>query len=334
VPRAEAEATPIGESYLKNLVDELAEQIVTTLDRTTPVEQSLNRLFPETRAWVFQMSTDSQFMQAAFWPRGSAVPVLPENAGRLKDVRLELWLHSTATEAQDLVKLSKVTLHKNLIHRYLETLLPELAAFAENRSVDSVGPWLVISIGAPKADLCNVDNCGMKGTIRRKMSDNKDRQRSEADAELEREIRKGREFTLDEAIGRMAGPGAMKGVSPVTGLQQAAVVIENWLRHHMSAGNGDLEVVLLRRVKESELLLNHFDQPLVVLAAFCQQVLDSDYLLKELVREADVEWGRVQGERPYFEREGSPPDPDDPYTLESVRRTLAGLIEQLGAGDG
>ena len=48
------------------------------------------------------------------------------------------------------------------------------------------------------------------------MSDNKDTQRSEADAELEREIRKGRKFSLDEAIGRMAGPGAMKGVSPVT----------------------------------------------------------------------------------------------------------------------
>jgi len=166
------------------------------------------------------------------------------------------------------------------------------------------------------------------------MSNNKDTQHSEADAELEREIRKGRKFTLTEAIGRMAGPGAMKGVSPVTRMQQAAVEIENWLRHHLSAGNDELHVVLLRRVQGSELLLNNFDQPLVVLATFCQQVLDSDYLLKELVREADVEWGRVQGERPYFEREGSPPHPDDPYTFESVRKTLAGLIEQLGVGDG
>jgi hypothetical protein len=166
------------------------------------------------------------------------------------------------------------------------------------------------------------------------MSDNKDTQRSEADAVLEREIRKDRKFTLDEAIGRMAGPGAMKGVSPVTRMQQAAVEIENWLSDHMSTSNGELQVVLLRRVKESELLLNNFDQPLVALTAFCQQVLDSDYLLKELVREADVEWGRVQGERPYFEREGSPPDPDDPYTFDSVRKTLAELIEQLGAREG
>jgi hypothetical protein len=152
VPRAEAEATPIGERILKNFVDELATEIITKLDRTNPVEKSLNRLFPETRDWVFQMSTDSQFIQAAFGPRGSTVPVLPENPGRLKDVRLELWLHSTATEAQDLVKLSKVPLAKTLIHKYLETVLPELAALGEKRSLDAVGPWLVISIGAPKAD--------------------------------------------------------------------------------------------------------------------------------------------------------------------------------------
>ena len=166
------------------------------------------------------------------------------------------------------------------------------------------------------------------------MSDDKGTQRSEADAELEREIRKGRKFTLAEAIGRMAGPGAMRGASPVTRKQQAEAEIEDWLRRHLPAGDGELQVVLLRRVKGSELLLNNFDQPLVVLATFCQQALDSDCLLRELVREADVEWGRVQGERPHFEREGSPPDPDDPYTFESVRKALAGLIEQLGAGGG
>ena len=38
------------------------------------------------------------------------------------------------------------------------------------------------------------------------MSDDKHTQRSEADAELEREIRKGRKFTVAEAIGRMAAP--------------------------------------------------------------------------------------------------------------------------------
>jgi hypothetical protein len=162
------------------------------------------------------------------------------------------------------------------------------------------------------------------------MSDKKDKPRSEADEELEREIRKGRQFNLAEAIGRMAGPGAMKGVSPVTRKEQAAVEIENWLGQHMPAGNAELRVVMLRRIKGSELLLCDFEHPLSVLAACCQLVLDSDYRLQELVREADVEWGQVNGERPYFEIEGSLPHPDDPYTIESVRKILTGFVEQLG----
>ena len=162
------------------------------------------------------------------------------------------------------------------------------------------------------------------------MSDDKQpKQRSEADAELEREIREGRKFTLEEAIARMAGPGAMKGESPITRMQQAEIEIGSWLRSHLTDAGGALEVVLHRRVKGSELLLNNFDQPLVVLASYCQQVLDSDYLLKEVVREADIEWGRVMRERPHFEKEGIPPHPDDCYTVESVRITLSQLVQKL-----
>jgi hypothetical protein len=149
-PRVDAQLKPYGEYYVKDFADNLTEEIVTKLNSTNPVEKSVNRLFPETRDWVFQMSTDSQFLQAAYGPRGTVVPILPENPARLKDVRIELWLHATATEAQDLVKLSKQPLAKSLIHKYLEATLPELAARADNRSFDAVGPWLVISIGAPK----------------------------------------------------------------------------------------------------------------------------------------------------------------------------------------
>jgi hypothetical protein len=166
------------------------------------------------------------------------------------------------------------------------------------------------------------------------MGDDKDTQRSEADAELDREIRKEHKFTLAEAIGRMAGPGALKGESPVARLQQAEIEIEFWLRSHLADVGGALQVVLHRQVKGSELLLNSFDQPLVALAGFCQRVLDSDYLLEELVRDADVEWGRAMGERPYFEKADAPHHPDDPYTVESVRNALSGLLSQLAADKG
>jgi hypothetical protein len=165
------------------------------------------------------------------------------------------------------------------------------------------------------------------------MCDEQPKRPSDADADLEREIRKERKFSLAEAIGRLAGPGMMKGVSPVTRKQQSEVEIQSYLERHLIDAAGILPVVLLRRVKGSELLLNNFDQPLFVLASYIQRVLDSEYLLKELVREADIEWGQLFGERPYFDQEGCPPDPDDPYTIESVRVSLSRLLEKLTVGD-
>jgi hypothetical protein len=164
------------------------------------------------------------------------------------------------------------------------------------------------------------------------MSENPDKPRSDADAELEREIRAERKFSLSEAIGRMAGPGMMKGVSPVTRKRQAEATIQEYLRFNLTDAGGVLGGLLLRRVGQSDLLLGDYEHPLAVLADYIRQVLASDYLLKDFVREADVEWGRAFGERPHFDRPGCAPDPDDPYTIESVRATLSKLIDKLADG--
>ncbi len=161
------------------------------------------------------------------------------------------------------------------------------------------------------------------------MDEHQDKQRDATDAELEREIREGRKFTLEEAIAHMAGPGAMKGESPIPRMRQSECAIQSWLRNHLSDAGGALEVVLHRNVQGSDILLHNIEEPLVVLASYCQRVLNSDYLLTELVRAADVEWGRVMGERPYFEKEGVPHHPDDPYTVESVRNVLSNILKQL-----
>src|SRR5262245_21944775 len=105
------------------------------------------------------------------------------------------------------------------------------------------------------------------------MSENPDKPCSEADAQLEREVRAERKFTVAEAIGRLAGPGSMKGASPVTRKQQAESEIETWLRQHLADAGGALPAVLLRRISASEQLLNNLDQPLVVLLTYCQAFL-------------------------------------------------------------
>lgn len=149
-------------------------------------------------------------------------------------------------------------------------------------------------------------------------------------AEIEQEIREARKFSMEEAMARMAGPGAMSGASPVSEVQQAETEIGTWLRGHLADGSGALKIVVHRHLRGSKALLDNLDQPLEAVAAYCQRVLASDELLRELVREADVEWGRAMDERPLLDRENSPSHPDDPYTAESVKAALRGALDELG----
>jgi len=147
--------------------------------------------------------------------------------------------------------------------------------------------------------------------------------------ELEQELRRGRKFTPEEALARMAGPGAMKGASPVSPIQQAETEVGNWLRDNLDDPVGALGVQLHRHIKGSAALLNGLDDPLNVLSQYLRRIIDTEELLKEVVREADVEWGRRMDERPHFEREGTGAHPDDPYTVEGVRRALADASKKL-----
>src|SRR5262249_10049632 len=149
------------------------------------------------------------------------------------------------------------------------------------------------------------------------------------DSELEREIRAGRKFSLSEAIGRMAGGGLMKGASPIGRHRQAELAIEDYLRRHLTDAGGVLGRVLLRHVAVSDPLCGDHDDPRVALTDCVRQVLGSQPLLEDVVREADVEWGHVFQERPHFQRPGEEPQPDDPYTIESVSTILCEVLEKL-----
>jgi hypothetical protein len=152
-----------------------------------------------------------------------------------------------------------------------------------------------------------------------------------APADVETEIRQTRQFTPKEALARLAGPGAMKGASPVSPDQQAEIAIGIWLRANVADPSGALNTVLHRHLRGSQALVANPDRPLVVLAGHFERLLKSDRLLEEIVREADVEWARAMDERPYFERGGSAPHPDDPYTVESVRKAITAALAQLSA---
>lgn len=163
----------------------------------------------------------------------------------------------------------------------------------------------------------------------RPMTSTEQWQRPDADTEVEREVRQSRKFSPQEAMARMAGPGAMKGASPISEQQQAENEIATWLGSHLADVDGGLKAVLHRQLKGSRQLLENIDRPLAVLADHCRRIAASDELLSEVVREADVEWGRSMDERPHFNKPGVLAHPDDPYTPESVRALLAEMLKKL-----
>ena len=161
------------------------------------------------------------------------------------------------------------------------------------------------------------------------MSENKDTSSAERKAEIEREARMGRKFSLNDAIGQLAGGGEFtKGGTPITRKRQAEHELDECLRRHLVDSGGVLRTVLSRHLG-GRLLTDDCQQPLAVLAEYVQRVLASAPLLEEFVRDADAEWGRVHEERPYFQTPGGLPHRDDPYTIDSVRLALSQLRERL-----
>jgi hypothetical protein len=167
------------------------------------------------------------------------------------------------------------------------------------------------------------------GEARQVMTENNIPGKTNADADLEREIREGRKFSAQEAVARLAGPGAMKGASPVSPQLQAENAIQSWLAGNAEDVPGALTRVLHRHLKGSQCLLDNIHEPLIALAQHCERLLGSDELLEETVRQADVEWGKAMDERPHFERPGGPIHPDDPYTVRSVRNALTAIVARL-----
>lgn len=161
------------------------------------------------------------------------------------------------------------------------------------------------------------------------MTEDKPKPRSSEDADIEREIRSKRDYSLAEAIGR-AADDLLKGHSPVTMKRQAELVIGHHLETHLTDSEGALSLVLARRVTASEVLLGSgYERPLDALIQVTEHILGSTERLNRFVRAVDMEWGLIYSERPFFESAGRPSHPEDPYTRESVRLTLTGLLEVL-----
>ncbi|APB33742.1 hypothetical protein GlitD10_1421 [Gloeomargarita lithophora Alchichica-D10] len=148
---------------------------------------------------------------------------------------------------------------------------------------------------------------------------------------IQREIRAGRPFSLAAVIAQ-EGSTFLQGESPVPPLIQARIVVNLYIKNQLVDAAGALKAVLQQWVNGDEQHLSkHLNHPLNALVERLGTLLNNPFLLTELVREVDCEWGRIYGQKPYFQKPGQPPHPDDPYTDASVRAQLHQLLTAIQA---
>lgn len=155
--------------------------------------------------------------------------------------------------------------------------------------------------------------------------------RDDSDEKIERELRRNRPFSLGEAVGREGGSDLLGGASPIAHQRQVELAAEDLLDAHLDDSEGALRQVLLRDTHRAvEAAQRDRSDASYILRSLAAGFLGSDTGLADLVRRADAEWGRMYDERPHFGRAGTAPEPDDPYTVESVRTQLERLLGHLG----
>ncbi len=159
------------------------------------------------------------------------------------------------------------------------------------------------------------------------MNSQRDRDQEE---NLQKDILSDRKYSLAEAIGREGG-NFLKGESPVPKLVQVTTEVNLFIDNNLKDSSGALQSVLKRWVKSDPLLSENLESPLKGLDKILEKILTQKGLFYEMVREADVKWGQMYQERPYFQKPGDPPHPDDEYTHESVREKLSLLRQKIAS---
>lgn len=145
---------------------------------------------------------------------------------------------------------------------------------------------------------------------------------------LQQDIIEGRPYSLAEAIGREGGT-FLKGESTVPKLVQSITAVNTFIDRNLEDPSAALQAILHQWVKGDPKVSLYKETPLVALAEILQTIIDNPPLLYELVRQVDIKWGQMYGERPYFQQPGQPPHPDDEYTHESVRQDILNLQAKL-----
>lgn len=149
--------------------------------------------------------------------------------------------------------------------------------------------------------------------------------------DLQREIRAERKFSLGEAIGREGGSFLKGSQAMVPRPLRALAAINGFIDQHLNDQGGALQPCLKRWIKTDARVGKYLDTPLMALQAMVAEVIQQPQVLYEFSRQVAVEWGLMNGERPYFQKPGLDAHPDAAYSHDSIQKILTELLSELTA---
>ncbi|WP_342597893.1 hypothetical protein VKI21_02715 [Cyanobacterium aponinum UTEX 3222] len=139
----------------------------------------------------------------------------------------------------------------------------------------------------------------------------------------------GCEFTLADFIAKEGGD-FLKGESPVPKIVQLKTEINFFIKNNLKDLSGSLQAVLQDWVNISDdKISSNRENPLNALSLIIEEIISNDNLYYEFVRQVDLKWGQMYQERPYFQKPGQIPHPEDEYTHDSVKIQLLDLLTRV-----
>ena len=161
--------------------------------------------------------------------------------------------------------------------------------------------------------------------------DEKQKEQDEQDELIRREILRERKFSIAEAIGREGG-NFIKGHSPIPRLDQVISLLTVFIANNINDPSRVLMTVLQVNVKNDRIkIAESIEAPLKYLHSLIQSYVNNPHLLYELKREVAFTCGKMNDEKPCFQKPGEPPHSDDEYSHEIVKEKLAGLLAKIEA---
>lgn len=161
---------------------------------------------------------------------------------------------------------------------------------------------------------------------------NEQKELNEEEELIERDILRGRKFSIADAIGREGG-NFVKGFNPIPRLDQVISFLTVFIADNINDSSRVLMTVLQDNVKNDRMeIAENIETPLQYLHNLIKSYIDNPYQLYEITREVDFKWGQINDEKPHFQKPGETPNPDDEYTHGIVLKMLSDLLAKIEAG--